>query len=475
MTVPERREVGGALTTLTLVVIATIIAGAFTRLNYARALAIGGATPIGAALVAGPVVVPTFYAVAIGALVGIGIRGIRRARSDDRVRLAPIPGGATLLGFTGWSVAVTLVASLLFAGVVVYYPTSTPGPLAYGVVTLPNIAQIGYLTLSVAVVFFIARSKADPTVLGLAVTIVTLLSFWRFLSVTFGLPFPEGLFDNSPAFKLIETGPGGVHRFRGILSEPAGLAATSLVAIAYMGSRAVRTRGWHRVGVILVLAMAALMASLSTSATFVVALVVVAGLAIAAGLVRVVRLKPISPVVLGFVVAAGIASYWVVPLLVNSVTGVVNAKVGSSSYDARSNVDGVSYEILFQTFGIGVGLGSHRPSSFLAALFSTTGIPGALLFIATVLLVIRAGLRNDAYRPVIWGLVALLTTKIIGGPDLADTSGLLWISIGLLAQSGVVTARPAEVPGLAPPMRGLDARGPSARGAGVRARRSAPA
>ena len=466
---------GGALTTLTLVVIATIIAGAFTRLNYSRALAIGGATPIGAALVAGPVTVPTFYAVAIGALVGIVIRGIRRARQDDRTRLAPVPGGATLLGFSGWSISVTLVASLLFAGVVVYYPTSTPGPLAYGNVTIPNLAQIGYLILSVGVVFFIARSKPDPTVLGLAVTIVTVLSFWRFLGVTFGLPFPEGLFDNSPAFKLIEIAPGGVHRFRGILSEPAGLAATSLVAIAYMGSRVVRTRGWRRVGVVAVIAMAAIMASLSTSATFVVALVVVAGLALLAGFARVVRLKPISPVVVGLVLAAGIAAYWVVPLLVKSVTGVVNAKVGSSSYDARSNVDGVSYEILFRTFGVGIGLGSHRPSSFLAALFSTTGIPGTLLFAATIVLVIRAGLRNDAYRPVVWGLVALLTTKIIGGPDLADTSGLLWISIGLLAQAGVVAGTPVADPGLAPPIRKLGDRAAADRSAVVRASRSAPA
>jgi len=220
--------------------------------------------------------------------------------------------------------------------------------------------------------------------------------------------------------------------------------------------------------------MAAIMASLSTSATFVVALVVVAGLALLAGLVRAVRLKPISPVVIGLALLAAISAYWVVPILVNSVTGVVNAKVGSSSYDDRSNVDSVSYEILFRTFGIGIGLGSHRPSSFLAALLSTTGVLGTLLFAATIVLVIRAGLRNDAYRPVVWGLVALLTTKVIGGPDLADTSGLLWISIGLLAQAGVVAVRPPRDRGLAPPMRGLGAHSSGVGPSGLRATRSAP-
>lgn len=438
------------MTTLTLVTLAIIVAGAFTRLNYARALALGGATPIGAALALGSLVVPTFYAVAIGAVVGIIVRTLQRARQDDRISLRPVPGGRTLIGFTAWAIVATLLASLLFAGVVVYYPSTTPSPLPYGVITISNIAQLSYLILSVAVVFFLARSRPDPTVLGLVVTVVTLLSFWRYLSVHIGLPFPEGVFDNSPNFKLIEMAPGGIQRFRGILSEPSGLAAISLVAIAYMASRATQVRGWHRVGVIIVLALAAFMASISTSATFVVALVVLAGFAGLTFLYRVVvKRRAISPLIIGVVLAGVGAAFWLVPLAIQLVSGVVSEKVGSLSYDQRSTVDNVSYNILGQTYGIGIGIGSHRPSSFVAALFSTTGIPGTVMFALTLLLVFRAALPFVAYRPVIWGLLALLTTKVIAGPDLADPSGLLWISIGLLAQAGVAASHPDRF-GLSP-------------------------
>ena len=60
---------------------------------------------------------------------------------------------------------------------------------------------------------------------------------------------------------------------------------------------------------------------------------------------------------------------------------------------------------------------------------------GTLLFALAVWSLVRAGHRDQAYRPVVWALVASLVVKGVSGPDLADTSGILWMSLGVLAHA----------------------------------------
>jgi hypothetical protein len=41
---------------------------------------------------------------------------------------------------------------------------------------------------------------------------------------------------------------------------------------------------------------------------------------------------------------------------------------------------------------------------------------------------------------VLWALIALLVVKVAAGPDLSDSSGIFWISLGLLSR-GILEAR----------------------------------
>lgn len=423
------------MTSLTLVTFAIMIAAAVTRGGYGRALALAGATPIGAALVVGGTAIPTFYMAAIGAFVGAAARLLSRTRDVDSPSAPRVPGAALLIGFGVWSAIVTLLAPQFFAGVEVFNPDGTARRLAAGVLTTSNIAQIVYLVLGIAVVVFLARSDfSGPGLIGIASTVVTLLSFWRFLSQVAGIPFPEGIFDNSPAYSFVEAAPGGQQRFRGIFSEPSGLASSTLVTIAYTLSRAVHVRGWHRVGVLSVAAMAGIMASVSTSATFVVAgiaLLALAGVALLAKFL--LRSASLSVLAMTAACAAVIASLWVLPIAANMVEEVVDSKVASSSFDERSGADARAYQLALQTFGFGVGLGAHRPSSFFAAVLSATGVVGTALFVGALVTIIGRALPLREYRPVIWGLLALLLTKVVAGPDLNDSSGILWMSLGILA------------------------------------------
>jgi hypothetical protein len=443
------------LTTLTLITVAVVVYGIIARNGYPRAMALAGATPIGAAVVAGDTAVPTFYAAAIGASAGIALRLIARTWRFQRVNETAVPAGWALLAFMGWSLLVTLLAPQIFHGTRVLESDGTEATLRAGLLTSSNLAQIVYLFLSVGVVFFLARSRwAGPEIIGFASGTVTMLSFWRYLS-DYGLPFPVGVFDNSPGFTFIDSAPGGAERFRGIFSEPSGLAIASLVTIAYMASRAAHVDGWRRLAVLAVMAIAAFLASISTSATFVVASVVLCVIVGVTILGRwVLKRHRVSPLVITALCALAIAAVWVLPFLANMIEQVVNDKVASSSFEDRSGADSRSFEIALETFGFGVGLGSHRPSSFLAGLLSTTGLIGTVLFtIAVATLMIRAyPLRR--YRPVFWALLALLLTKVVASPDLADTSGILWLSLGVLAH-GVLQAGKTTTPLAHHPVREL--------------------
>ena len=426
------------MTSLTLITLAIVVYGVIGRLGFGRAIALGGATPVGAALVFGSTALPTFYALAIGAPIGLLLSLLGRTRRDE-TSIVRIPGLPVLVAFTAWSIGVTLVSPQIFHGIIVLAPGPTETLLTAGPPIQSNIAQMLYLVLGVFVVAFLARSRHTAvTLVGIATGGAMLLSFWSYLHTNVGLPYPEGLFDNSPAFVFQNILPDGQPRFRGIFSEPASLATSSLVTIAYMASRATQTTGLRRLGCLAMIVISAVMSAVSTSATFVVVAVVLAVVALGVILFRVFlrrhRVPPLSAIV---AVAVGVAAVWLLPVVAVAVEQVVDSKVSSSSYTQRSGADAYSYELLARTFGLGVGLGANRPSSFLATLLSTTGVVGTVLFAAAIVVVLYSARANAGVRPAAWALVALLIAKVVSSPDLSDPSGVLWISLGVLAHGAV--------------------------------------
>ncbi|MGY1684735.1 hypothetical protein ACI8AK_03995 [Geodermatophilus sp. SYSU D00867] len=426
------------MTSLTIVTVAVVVYGVVNRRGYGRALALGGATPVGAAVVVGAVAVPTFYAVAIGALVGVGLRLLQSVGRGGGGRM-PVPGSRSLVLLLVVGVLTTLVAPLVFSGLEVEGPSGLDEYLAAGVVTKSNIAQIVYLVLSVGVVAYLARSRwTGPQIVGTATCLATLLSFWSYLHTSVGLPFPEGFFDNSPGFAFIQTLPGGELRVRGIFSEPAGLATSCLVTIAYCSSRVRRVAGLHRLRLLVVATIAVFLGAVSTSTTFLVAgIALVAVAAVVATATFVLRASRLSRVSVGVLCACALAGVWVLPALANNVGQQLADKVASSSYTDRSNADGESYRVLLDTWGLGAGLGANRGSSFIATLLSTVGVAGTLLFVSAVVALVRRSWPDRGVRPAAWALIALLVCKAVSGPDLADSSGVLWLSLGVLAHAAL--------------------------------------
>ncbi|MGY1831676.1 hypothetical protein ACI8AA_14790 [Geodermatophilus sp. SYSU D01180] len=426
------------MTSLTLVTVAVVVYGVFNARGYGRALALGAATPVGAAAVVGAIAVPTFYAVAVGAVIGVGLRLLRQGHRSGAVP-SPVPASRPLVLLVVISVLITLVSPLLFDGLPVLNPAGGVGTLVAGVVTKSNLAQSVYLVLSVGVVAYLARSRwTGPEIVGTAACLTTMLSFWAWTHMAAGIPFPEGLFDNSPAFTFQNTLPGGAPRVRGIFSEPAGLAISCLVTIAYCASRMRHVRGPRSLGVLIIGGAALYLGSISTSTTFLVAGVMLAGLATVVHVASFVLGRgTLSTVVVAALCGAALTAVWLLPYIANTVGAEIEAKVGTSSYNDRSSADSRSYQLVMDTWGIGAGLGSNRGSSFAASLLSTVGIVGTALFVAAVVVLVRRTWKLVEVRPVIWALAATLTAKVVSGPDLSDPSGILWLSLGVLAHAAL--------------------------------------
>lgn len=432
------------MTVLGAVLVLCMVTLAVRRDAYPWALAIGGLTPAGVAAFAGGLPVPTFYAACLGVVVALAAAAVRRRNPRNPpsqpqggahdVLSRPHPGVVLLWIFVAWSVAMTLAAPSLFAGIEVLQNGETR-LLAPGLITNSNLAQTVYLVLSVSVVTYLARVRsAGVRLIGLIVGGITLLSFWRLLHVDVGLPFPESLFDNSPTLVYIETDVGGDPRFRGVLSEPSSLADAMLAMIAYGAVRLRQLRGRGRLGLIALMAMAAWMGYVSTSGTFVAGLALLTLLAVGALLFRTVlsrRALPLGGIAAGLAIVAALP--FAVPPTVAWFLDAVRTKVDSTSYTDRLGSDVHAFGVVADTFGLGAGLGAERPSSFGASLLASTGVVGTALFVAAVVLIIVRSRYGNGTQPALWVLAAILISKMISGPDLAVTSGLLWVSLGVLA------------------------------------------
>lgn len=435
---------------MTFTTLALLVVGMLGRRGFAPALAFAAVTPTGAALVMGGLAVPTFYVVAMGATVALIARELMREPSDLGATQPTTPGLTALIALWVLGFLLTLVSPLLFDGMTVYSAPAIEQHLAAGVVTESNIAQILYLGLSVAVVAYLAKAPwAGPQTVGIALAGSVLLSLWAW-SDQFGVPFPPLVFDNSPTFTYLEAFPGGAPRERGIFSEAAGLGSSCLAAMAYATSRIWSTRGvarWLNVGLLVI---STFLGFVSTSTTFYIAAAALVGL----GLV----VPPLSAVVerRGLPVAAVLGVFgcvliavWAVPWIVTQLNLIVSDKVTSFSYEDRSGADDASTRIFFDTFGLGVGLGANRGSSFLFTQLSSLGVFGVFLLGLGIWQLVSKNWVHREVRPIIWTVAALLIFKVIAGPDLADTTGLLWLCFGVLAHAARArftpsAARPAQ-------------------------------
>ena len=87
--------------------------------------------------------------------------------------------------------------------------------------------------------------------------------------------------------------------------------------------------------------------------------------------------KRVIPLIIGCLVLLIILNaIGMLDVFVEMITG----KLTSTSGNVRMSANTYSLELILKTFGLGVGLGSHKSSSLILNLLSVTGIPGTIVF-----------------------------------------------------------------------------------------------
>ncbi|MDF2917872.1 MAG: hypothetical protein K0S70_2089 [Microbacterium sp.] len=370
--------------------------------------------------------IPPFHVVGALAVVSAIVSMLRGAK----VRHPAVPLLVLLLV---WSVLVTAWAPTLFAGIPILDPRAgidrqvyDPTPLAY---TPSMAAQVAYLIVGVGVAIYLAqRPRLTPAVITIPITIGTALSALRLVP---GLAEPmDAIFRNSASAGYL----GFVQRHFGVFAEPSYLAVFSIAALAFTVYRLRASRGTERVALVAVVLLAPVNLFAASSGTGALGFVLLVGIALVYYGTRFLfaRMK-LNPWWLLLPLGVVIALITPNPLTA-SIAEVLDDKSGSASFRNRFASDLFSLDLTLDTFGIGVGLGASRPSSFATLVLSNLGVIGfALLAVALCLAIARVRI-TPGWTPAAVALFALVLAKVIAEPALSTP--LLWLLVGACLYAG---------------------------------------
>lgn len=364
------------------------------------------------------------------------VYGMARARSGRYARQFDFPAATWwLLGFTVIGVVGAIVWPRFFEGWVRALPSREGLGSGFVEPVRPvgtNYIQAFYLLcnfLLFAVSAYlvqigaVTRETMIKGVVSGAVISVT-IGVYQLVAYHFGLPWPSGVINsNIGVAQLLDQTALGFKRMSSTFLEPSQMALHLLgvFGIVGLGLR----RKWLG-GMVL----AALMISTSSTAYFGLAILLIIWTALdlpARGL----KVLPIALAILVVVPGTLVVDH----LLTGGrlAEGLIFRKFEGGSGESRLYADWLAMRTFFDSYGLGVGVGSARASSIFATLAATTGIPGLLAFGAFVVAVLRGVGRSpdDRERALLFGLIGLLVGWAISTPDLVFP--LFWVLAGVAA------------------------------------------
>jgi hypothetical protein len=338
-----------------------------------------------------------------------------------------------LLAFLGWSLISAFAMPYVFSGIPVYSPREGLD-ISYGALVslqwnLSNLAQGTYLVLNVVTVLFAfhiisTMDQADQLTRAFNWAVVLAVAA-ALLQRIAGPYYPYDVISSNPAYAQgFDQQVEGIQRITSTFIE-ASAAGSFLAAIA-SGLLACYLSGRRGLRLLLGILLVVLVLFDTTATTGYAAF---AGmfciLAVYFGLFGQDRKRQSSfiktwvPILL--VISLAVAYLAFNPSLLEAFLSVTIDKMGGLSFASRLMADLYSITLVKNTYGIGVGLGSNRPSSLIMTFLSTVGLVGTFLF-ATVLYKIgklypgRSAPR--ALQMTFWSLVGILVSGSIAVPDL---------------------------------------------------------
>jgi hypothetical protein len=353
------------------------------------------------------------------------------------------------LAYGGMALAGSVVLPQIFANTPVYLllqkDSFESGPTALRW-TLSNLAQAGNLLLLLLLLVYVRLQQPDPampkrllTSFGVALVASALIGLQQRLAWQGVVP----MFDTFWASNLIYAQnfvsyAGPIARVSWPFTEPA--YGSAWYATVFGGCLAVFFIGRYGMVALLGMLFAAFALLNSLGATGLMAigaylLVLGCVLVIVFAKAATLRWQLVYQSALASLVLAccGLAVYLVLrhySLLAQAQSAVNNLLVGANPTiwgDIRPVTNWHALSVLRDTYGLGVGLGSNRASSYLASLFSNTGLLGGLAFLAAL------------------GHLGWLLLRAVFGPDgKVDSGGVFFLGALVAASLAVGTAIPDQ-------------------------------
>jgi len=338
-----------------------------------------------------------------------------------------------LLAFLLYSVLITVVGPLIFAGLPVITPRGGLDAQVDDLATLSfqvsNLAQGVYVILGVLLVIYIVVEKnVTPRVVEAAIVLGLALALFKHLAPDL---WPYAWFDNSPSYFYSWVAEG--RRERGSFAEPSILGMFLAMCLAYLVSAIVRATLRQRIYYAILIVVGVYMYAVSYTGTALLALGATAGLGVLVVVITVIRQASRRQLLYlggGFVAgAAVIVAFW--PIINQMTLALVIEKLGTSSFDNRGASNAIAWELFLDTFGLGAGLGSNRPSSLFFMLLSCVGAIGTLTYLWFVGTYAFTAWKSVTYRAVSWSLLAVFIAQVAAKPDLSMP--FLWLLVALAA------------------------------------------
>jgi hypothetical protein len=332
-----------------------------------------------------------------------------------------------------------------------------------------NLTQIVYLLLNFTLLYCLAHTGARQSLAKLIATwdaaiicaliFAVTVSLWQFSSFYAGVPFPSDFFYSNAGYSRADSQEMvGLLRINGPFEEPSVLGYTFTGFLLFCWGR-YRT---HPTGLTILMIVACILCSLlSTSTTALAGLFLFVGLVVYDAVTGKVNLLPtrfrLSParflviLTLFIIFVAGafaVADNWAAIKVI--LQNVLFDKTESTSFKSRSFADFLALQIFTKTYGIGIGLGSHKANSLLLTLLSNTGLIGVILFGWFLF-----GLVNwprafkalsPAIRPFQLCLLGLLAMHIIANANLSVLTFWMLISCQLGLRSSAHREAAARAP-----------------------------
>lgn len=320
-----------------------------------------------------------------------------------------------------------------------------------------NVTQVVYLVLNMGLLYVLGHQSARrgifstlkawdaALVVGLLFSIAVCL--WQFVSLYAGVPFAADFFYSNAGYGRADSqSMVGLFRINGPFEEPATLG---YVFTGYLLFAWVRYRLYPTILSALLVAGCVFCLLVSTSTTAFVGLTLfVCTVLFDVASARVsVFTRTLSSgqatilvlTLLGFaLLVLAVAAYG--PEISYILRNTLFEKAESTSFQQRSFADVMAVRIFVDTYGMGIGLGSHKANSLLLTLLSNTGIVGVVLFGAFLwsllahlpMSVDRNAMETlrRAISPFQWGLMGLVLMHAFSNPNLSSL--VLWLQMGAL-------------------------------------------